>query len=105
MITITPPAAAQIRKYAQEGNMADLPLRVAVARNHDKSFKYGIGFDDASYQDDLTYKIAGINIVVSGESLALAKNMTIDFVEIEKDNFSFIFLNPDDPDHVTPRQE
>ena len=85
--------------------MQGLSLRIAIVRKPDRSFHYGMGFDDASHPDDLAYTSAGIRVVVSSGSLMLAKNMTIDFVEIEKGQFGFIFLNPNDPAHAVPRRE
>ncbi len=105
MITVTEAAAARIKQSAKDGNMEGLSLRIAVVRKPDDSFHYAMGFDDASYQDDLTCKSAGINIVVSGEALMLVKDMAIDFVEMEKGEFNFIFLNPNDPAYVPPEQE
>ena len=33
------------------------------------------------------------------------KNCTLDYVEIEKSNFQFIFLNPNDPDYNPPDED
>lgn len=103
-ITLTPAAATQIKKSAQLSKLEGLPLRIAVMQKPDGKFHYALGFDDASHPDDLGFKSEGVNLVISGESLMLAKEMKIDFVEIETDKSRFIFLNPNDPDYVPPKE-
>lgn len=102
MITITPSAAAQIRKSATEGNMADLPLRIAAKRESDGSINYAMGFADKHDENDLSFNSEGVTLVVAPVSLELIKDMTIDFVELEAGQSNFIFLNPNDPNYVPP---
>jgi len=45
----------------------------------------------------------GVNLVVSTGSKDLAEGMTIDYVELEAGKAEFIFLNPNDPTFVAPR--
>ena len=105
MIKLTKAAAEQVRRNAREGKMDGLALRIAVSRKAGDGFHYVMGFDETGKEDDLTFKSEGVDIVVSGEALLLAKDMTIDFVEIEKDQFNFIFLNPNDPAYVPPTEK
>ena len=104
MIQLTAAAAEQIKKTAKAGEMDGLALRIAVTRNSDGSFHYVLGFDDIGKEDDLSFKSEGMDIVVSAEMLLLLKDMMIDFVEIEKEQFNFIFLNPNDPSYVEPTE-
>lgn len=104
MIRITPKAAEQIKKSAREGKMEGMPLRIAVMRKGDKGFHYAMGFDDSSRHDDFAFRDQGVNVVVSGETLRLIKDMEIDFVEIEEGKPNFIFLNPNDPTYIPPKE-
>jgi iron-sulfur cluster assembly protein len=98
MITVTPAAAEQIRESAKQGNMQDMPLRVAVTRLQNGAFHYAMGFDDNRHEGDKTFQTEGIDIVVAPPSLELLNGTVIDYVDIEG-NKEIIFINPNDPDH------
>ena len=98
MITITPEAAEQIRQSAEASNAQDMRLRVAVRREEDGTFVYGMGFDEMR-DDDALLASAGINIVVDNASKDFLIGATIDFVEINPGERRFIFINPNDPGH------
>ncbi len=98
MITITPEAAEQIRQSAEASNSQDMHLRVAVRREEDGTFVYGMGFDEMR-DDDALLASEGINIVVDNASKDFLIGATIDFVEINPGERQFIFINPNDPGH------
>lgn len=102
MITITPAAAGQIRRSAEQGGMQDLAMRVAAKRNPDGSIHYGMGFDDSELEGDVRVTSEGIDVVIAETSQILLDGMTLDYVEIESGNFQFIFLNPNDVNYVPP---
>jgi len=102
MITITPAAAEQIRTSARQGQMDDLAMRIAATKNPDGSIHYGMGFDVNQMDGDIHIKSEGIDIVVSGSSMTLVQGMTLDFVELEPDSYTFIFMNPNDPNFKPP---
>ena len=102
MITITPAAAEQIRTSARQGQMDDLAMRIAATKNPDGSIHYGMGFDDNQMDGDIHIKSEGIDSVVSGSSMTLVQGMTLDFVELEPDSYTFIFMNPNDPNFKPP---
>ena len=91
MITITPAAAERIRFSAAEGKMDGLSMRIAAKRNEDGSIHYGMGFDDNE-----------LDVVVAESSQALLEGTTLDFVELEPDNWQFIFMNPNDKNYSPP---
>lgn len=97
MVTVTPAAAEQIRLSAQQGNMENLPLRVAVTRLQNGAFHYAMGFDDKHHEGDKTFQSEGIDIVVAPPSLELLTGTVIDYVDLEG-NKEIIFINPNDPD-------
>jgi iron-sulfur cluster assembly protein len=97
MVTVTPAAAEQIRLSAKQGNMENLPLRVAVTRLPNGAFHYAMGFDDKHHEDDETFQSEGIDIVVAPPSLELLTGTVIDYVDLEGKK-EIIFINPNDPD-------
>lgn len=101
MITITPEAAAQIRKSSETTDADDLYLRIAARREADGSIEYGMGFDDMGTQDQL-YTSAGIDVLISDACKDLLRGATLDYVEIEPGQRQFIFINPNDPRHRQP---
>lgn len=101
MITITPEAAAQIRKSADTTNADDLYLRIAARRDADGAIEYGMGFDDIGAQDQL-YTSAGVDVIIADSCKDLLRGATLDFVEIESGQHQFIFVNPNDPQHKPP---
>jgi iron-sulfur cluster assembly protein len=104
MITITPAAAERIRLSASEGNMDGLSMRIAARRNADGSIHYGMGFDDNQLEGDLHIKAGGIDVVIAESSQVLLEGATVDYVELEPDNWQFIFLNPNDKNYSPPSQ-
>ena len=104
MITLTPRAAEQVRKSAEQADAARLALRIAVRQNHDDSMEYGIGFDEVK-DDDMTFTCEGIEVTMAPEFGPLLKGTTIDFVEIEPGEHRLIVMNPNDPSYVPPREE
>lgn len=104
MITITPVAAKQIRESAKQGHMEGLPLRIAATRQSDGSIHYAMGFDDSGRENDMTIQCEGIDVVVSPLSSELLQGTTLDYVELEPGRVEFIFLNPNDPNYIPPKE-
>jgi iron-sulfur cluster assembly protein len=42
--------------------------------------------------------------MVPPDSVELLKGATLDFVELEPGQFNFIFMNPNDPEYVPPKE-
>ncbi len=107
MMTVTPAAARQILAAARQSNLEGIPLRIAARRNPDDSIDYAMGFDDAQREggDDTRFSCEGVEIVVAAPSLDLLRGATLDFVELDSGQFEFIFLNPNDPHFVPPRED
>jgi iron-sulfur cluster assembly protein len=102
MSTITTAAAEQIRHSASEGKMEGWSMRVAAKRNPDGSMHYGMGFDDNELDGDVHVEADGIDVVIGESSLTLLEGTTLDYVELEQDNWQFIFLNPNDSNYSPP---
>lgn len=104
MITLTPAAAAQVRKSAQAGRTGNLPLRLAVTQQPDGSLHYAMGFDDLGGQNDTKTTSEGVEIVIAPTSTAMLTGTTVDYVEMEPGEYRFIFLNPNDPNYSPPQE-
>ena len=102
MISLSSSALEQIRHSADSGDMAAMPLRIAVKQLEDGSFHYAMGFDEQRLPGDTFFNFDGVDLVVSELSKELADGMTIDFVELEPGKSEFIFLNPNDPSYIPP---
>ncbi|MFP5350407.1 MAG: HesB/IscA family protein [Gammaproteobacteria bacterium] len=104
MITITPRAAEQIRKSVEQTQSQGLNLRIAVRREDDGSFDYGLGFDERK-DGDTHFVSQDIGIVVSEGNKDFLLGAVLDFVEINPGDNRFIVINPNDPAHKPPARE
>ncbi len=103
MFKVTPAAAEQIDKAAQQGGTAGLSLRLAASQAADGTISYRMGFDEAT-GDDIRQRCDGVDVVMAPEYIPLLDQATLDFVEMEPGQINFIFLNPKDPNFVPPEQ-
>ena len=104
ILTFSPSAIAQIKLNLQESENKNLVLRFAAQMTVDETVQYGIGFDEAT-EDDSLIEGDGFKAVVSPECIELLNGAHVDYVEIEKDQHHFIFLNPNDPSYKPPTDE
>jgi iron-sulfur cluster assembly protein len=96
MFKMTVAAAEQVLAAAKQGGTEGMSLRLAASQNADGSIDYRMGFDDAT-EDDIRFTVEGIDVVMAPESVPLLDQATMDFVELERGQHHFIFLNPKDP--------
>jgi len=105
MITLTPTAAKQIKHSAKESNLDGLPLRLACTRMDDGSFHYGMGFDDIK-EGDITHTSEGVDVIVSITANEFLNGTKVDFVPLEEGGEpQLIFMNPNDPSYVPPKEK
>ena len=102
MITVTPQAAEQIAKSAQQTVAGGACLRLAARLDDKGVIEYGMGFDDKA-EGDLQVAAGGVTLLVSPGSVELLTGATLDYVEINPGEPRFIFINPNDPSHKTPK--
>jgi len=67
-----------------------LALRIAAKVDPDGSLQYGMGFDEPK-DEDMRLDLAGVAIVIGGESQELLSDTVLDFVELTPGEFNFIF--------------
>jgi len=104
MLTISDKAAEQIKMSAVQTQSEELKLRIAAKIAVDESIEYGMGFDEEK-EGDIKVQIGDIEILVAPSSAELLNGAHLDFVEIEPNNFNFIFQNPNDPNFKPPKEE
>lgn len=97
MFTVTPAAALQILRAAeQQAEGAHPPkLRVAAKFGERGDILYGMGFDDER-EEDAVFDCDGVAVLIAPPSLALLDGATLDFVEINAGEYQFIFVNPNE---------
>ena len=100
MINITKEAAKVIKHQISKEENKGFKLRIAVMKKKDDSLHYALGFDDNHTNNDKIHKCNEVEIIISNSSLEMCDGMTLDYVELEKNKFNFIFLNPKDPNYV-----
>jgi iron-sulfur cluster assembly protein len=104
MFKVTQRAATQILTATQQNNLTGLALRLAPQRNPDGSIEYNkMGFDQIN-GGDIHLICEGIDIIFEPRYQELLNGAIMDFVEIEPGCFSFIFLNPNDPNYIPPTE-
>jgi iron-sulfur cluster assembly protein len=104
MISITPPAAEQIRRSVEQSSAQGLSLRIAVRLDDNGAIEYGMGFDEKT-DNDMQVVSEGVDLLISPGSKELLMGATLDYVEINPGEFQFIFINPNDPTHTVPKRE
>lgn len=102
LIIITPEAAEQIRKSAQQqADPKPAYLRLAARLGDRGAIEYGMGFDEKA-EGDLEVVTNDIKVLISPGSVELLSGATLDFVELNPGELRFIFINPNDPSHKPP---
>ncbi len=103
MITITKRAAEEISLSTHNPDTQGLLIRFAVDQT-DEGFHYLMGFDDR-HDSDIHLESNGVEYVLAYEQKALLEGMVVDFDQIEADSdYSFVFMNPNDPDYEPPKE-
>jgi len=103
MLTITEAAAKQIIEQTKQTDAHNLVLRVAAKTNKDGSFDYGMGFDEVK-EEDLKTNQYTVDVVMDPQSAELLDDATMDYVELEQNQYHFVFLNPLDPNYTPPKK-
>jgi len=102
MITVTPQAAEQIARSAQQAGPGEACLRLAARLDDKGVIEYDMGFDDTA-EGDTKVAANGVTLLISPGSVELLTGATLDYVEINPGEWRFIFINPNDPSHKAPQ--
>ena len=102
MFKVTKTAAKELRRSMEHHDFDDMPLRIAARKNEEGSIEYQMGFDEPG-PGDVMVASSGIDVVIANDHKPLLAGTELDYVEMEDGNMHFIFLNPNDPTFVPPR--
>ena len=102
MLTITPTAAKKILETMTQPDSAGLSLRLAAKRMADGAFDYALGLDEPG-QHDNRVESNGVKVIVAPTSAEFLRGATLDYVELEPGDHQFIFMNPNDPAYIPPK--
>jgi iron-sulfur cluster assembly protein len=91
-VTVTPKAAAQIRKALLKRG-GGVGLRVAVKTSGCSGYAYALEFADAPSDEDLRFESEGVQLLVDARSLPMLDGTRLDWVR-EGLNEGFKFENP-----------
>jgi iron-sulfur cluster insertion protein len=92
-ITVTPSAAAQIKKTIAAKNDPSLKFRVAVLGGGCSGFKYQFEFDAKQNPWDLVFEQDGATVLVDDLSIGMIKDAELDF-EKDLSGARFVIKNP-----------
>ena len=101
MITVTDAAAEQIKATSSGEGMENLVLRLSARHKSDGSLDYLMGFDEPK-ENDLKFLDNGVDMIVTEDEEDVLAGTIIDFVEMTKGQFNFIFSNPSDANYTPP---
>jgi len=104
MFKVTKAAAAELKRSMQAHDFDDMPLRIAAQKTPDGSLEYQMGFDEAGPGDTMVAS-SGIDVVINKDHKPLLAGTELDYVVIEGSTKEFIFLNPNDPTFVPPKDD
>ena len=92
MITLTPNAAAEVRRLLEKQGKPNFGLRVGVQGGGCSGLSYKLGFDEGRKGDHIA-EIDGIKVVVDPKSELYLEGTMLDFVD-GLEGRGFKFLNP-----------
>jgi iron-sulfur cluster assembly protein len=94
-LTITPAAAAEVRKFIEAENVSpdEGGLRVSIQPGGCSGFKYSLLIEDKPAEDDIIVPQEGFRVFVDPFSLQYVANVAIDYVTSMQGS-GFTFNNP-----------
>jgi iron-sulfur cluster assembly accessory protein len=94
MITVTPTAVEEVRKFmSEQGSTDKAGLRVAVLPGGCSGFQYGLNIEDEQQDDDEILDVNGIRVFVDPFSSQYLEGVEIDYVTTMMGS-GFTFKNP-----------
>jgi len=94
-LVLTDRAAEEVRKFiaAEQVPAETAGLRVSVLPGGCSGFKYSLNIEERALEDDMTFEINGVRILVDGFSAQYLNGVTIDYVSSMQGS-GFTFTNP-----------
>lgn len=96
--TVTSKAAEMVRTIMKNEGRENAGLRVTVMPGGCAGYTYGLDFEDAAKEDDLTMEIEGLQIFINEDVEPLVSGAKLDFVE-SLQGAGFVLDNPNASSH------
>ena len=80
-ITLTSAAAQAVRDLLDKRNLQGYALRVFIAGGGCSGFQYGMALEGNVRENDLSFELDGVKVVVDEVSIDYLRGATVDFVE------------------------
>lgn len=94
VLTVTPTAVAEVRRYIEENGAAETAgLRVGVLPGGCSGFQYGLNIEDEAGEDDMILESNGLRLFVDPFSVQYLTGVEIDYVTTFQGS-GFTFNNP-----------
>jgi iron-sulfur cluster assembly protein len=81
MLTLTDNAVDQLQQIVKKQQNDNLALRVYVTPGGCSGFSYGMNLDDDRAEDDQTFELQGVKVVVDPFSLQYLDGAQVDYVD------------------------
>ena len=81
MVTVTEHAVKQLKQLVEKLGNPDAALRVFVTPGGCSGFSYGMSLDDERSDDDKTFEVEGVKVVVDQFSLQYLDGAQLDYVD------------------------
>lgn len=93
-VIITNNALEMVKSIKEENKIGDdFFLRFATRGGGCSGMNYALGFDDQIEDEDRTYKVGDVNIVMDNKSLFYMMGVTLDYIAGDGGS-GFVFNNP-----------
>jgi iron-sulfur cluster assembly accessory protein len=80
-ISITPAAAQAVRELLEKRDLEGYALRVFISGGGCSGFQYGMALEGNIRENDLSYEIEGVKVVVDEVSIDYLRGATVDYVD------------------------
>jgi iron-sulfur cluster assembly protein len=93
LVSLTPAAADAVRDLLAKRNLENFGLRIFISGGGCSGFQYGLALEDNIRDNDLTYEMNGVRMVVDEVSIDYLRGASIDYVD-ELMGSGFKITNP-----------
>jgi len=92
-ISITPAAAEAVKELLAKRDLTGFGLRIFISGGGCSGFQYGLALEDNIRENDITYNVHGVQVVVDEVSINYLQGANIDYVD-ELMGSGFKITNP-----------
>jgi len=93
-LTITPTAVNAVRDILAERKLEGYALRVYVAGGGCSGVQFGMALDNNVHQNDMTFELDGVKVLVDDQSINYLRGAKIDFVNDPTRGAGFLVDSP-----------